>query len=291
MTLISLSPMETSSLKRYSIKSTALFCATSFLIIQVSLMLWCQPTEQYWNPLTTNIQCTTYHTHTALSLAFNIPNTILIMLLPVPFIPTPRRTLLAILFLIGTLVLVCDIASAATILSNPASPTYLHWMTSESSLSIIFANLPFLTSFVVTAAPARLRTLSTHFALNQWPRSRRTSWEFSDVESTLPPYRSRAGSNGTNMTELMSPNDVKHRSDLLEIEQLTQGTSTLASEEGDRLQSPVLTPPAIVTRPETRDSQVPKMRLSGGLAEMGEMGEMDGSINGNGTEGWPIYWR
>lgn len=279
--------METSSLKRNAIKTTAFFCATSFLIIQISLMLWCQPTEQYWNPLTTNPQCRTYHSQTAVSLAFSIPNTILIMLLPVPFIPTPRRTLLAILFLIGTLVLASSIASAATILSNPSSPMYLHWTTSESSLSIIFANLPFLTSFVVTAAPARLRTLSTHFALNQWPRSRRTSWEFSDVESTLPPYRSRAGSSGTVMTELMSTTDVKHRSGLLENEELTQGTSALAREE-QGLQSPVLMPPAMVARPETRDSQVPKMRLSGGLAEMGDG---DGSVNGNGTEGWPIYWR
>lgn len=39
------------------------------------------------------------------------------------------------------------------------------------------------------------------------------------------------------------------------------------------------------TRPETRDSQVPKMRLSGGLAEMGEMSLQDT------RQGWPIYWR
>jgi hypothetical protein len=50
-------------------------------------------------------------------------------------------------------------------------------------------------------------------------------------------------------------------------------------QEGPALPSP----PAV--RPETRDGQVPKMRLSGGLAEMGELSLHDT------TQGWPIYWR
>jgi hypothetical protein len=40
-----------------------------------------------------------------------------------------------------------------------------------------------------------------------------------------------------------------------------------------------------VMRPETRDGLVPKTRLSGGLAEMGELSLQDT------TQGWPIYWR
>ncbi|KAF2025195.1 hypothetical protein EK21DRAFT_43965, partial [Setomelanomma holmii] len=141
-------PTETSRAKRWSLRCSALFCAISFLIVQISLMTWCQPTEAYWDISSSNSQCTFFHAHTALTLSFDIPNTILIMIVPVPFIPTPRRLLLAILLILSTLVLIISILSRESILRNPHSPDYLYWYTSESTLCIIFANLPFLNSLV-----------------------------------------------------------------------------------------------------------------------------------------------
>lgn len=224
------------------------------------------------------------------------------MLLPVPFIPTPRRLLLAILLLLGTLVLIAGIVSRALILTTPtrtikSSPaSYLSWYTTESTLSIIFANLPFLMSLVVTAAPARIR----HFSLAQWPRSRRGSLSWDDNAGSRPELRTmRFNSTATTIAELtvthnlakgmqesgsgnagaestsrpMSPDRIER------CERRDSGNSILSSDSYLQLPSPS------ATRPETRDSQVPKMRLSGGLAEMGELSLQDT------RQGWPIYWR
>ncbi|KAF1921600.1 hypothetical protein BDU57DRAFT_413055, partial [Ampelomyces quisqualis] len=184
-------PVEYSFAQRWTLKGVSAFCCLSFLIVQVSLMLWCRPTADYWDMSTSNPQCTSYHSHTALTLAFDIPNIILIMILPVPFIPTPRRLLLAVLLILSTLVLVTGIVARASILQHSTLPSYLLWYTSESTLSIIFANLPFLTSFVVTAAPARIRHFSSQLALPQWPRSTRGSWAYNDATARSSPRTMR----------------------------------------------------------------------------------------------------
>ncbi|KAH7083582.1 hypothetical protein FB567DRAFT_87807 [Paraphoma chrysanthemicola] len=284
-------PTETSRAKRWSLKCGSLFCAVSFLVVQISLMTWCQPTEAYWDVFSSNPQCTTFHAHTALTLSFDVPNTIFIMILPVPFIPTPRRLLLTILLILSTLVLIAGILSRTSVLINPQQPSYLNWYISESTLGIIFANLPFLTSLVVTAAPARIRHFSSHLNLSQWPRSRRGSWAFHDAEAALPPLRtSRLGSNATTVTDLASPVECQKMpawamgdDSLKQDERPSPRHSATSSQGSSRESTPALpTPP--VRRPETRNSQVPKMRLSGGLAEMGDLTIGD-------TQGWPIYWR
>ncbi|KAH7384069.1 hypothetical protein DE146DRAFT_681158 [Phaeosphaeria sp. MPI-PUGE-AT-0046c] len=201
-------PVKTSFTKRRTLQAVAAFCSISFLIVQASLMLWCKPTEAYWDMSTTNSQCTSYHSHSALLLALSIPTTLTTMLLPVPFIPTPRRLLLSILLLLGTLVLIASIVSRALILtshqnseSTNSHPMYLSWYTTESTLSIIFANLPFLTSLVVTAAPARMRYLSSQLALAQLPRSRRESPTWDDINR--PELRTkRFNSTATTIVEL-----------------------------------------------------------------------------------------
>lgn len=215
------------------------------------------------------------------------------MLLPVPFIPTPRRLLLAILLLLGTLVLIASIVSRTLVLTNRVTSAYLSWYTTESTLSIIFANLPFLTSLVVTAAPARIR----HFSLGQWPRSRRGSLSWDEGRSgNRPELRTmRFNSTATTITELTASTHLEKgvqeseregvaarasSPDGIERHQRSSSRYGLASSDSD-LQLP--SPSA--TRPETRDSQVPKMRLSGGLAEMGELSLQDT------RQGWPIYWR
>ncbi|KAH8725874.1 hypothetical protein GQ44DRAFT_771823 [Phaeosphaeriaceae sp. PMI808] len=292
-------PKESSTLKRRLLKGILVFSCTSFFVVQLSLMLWCHPTEAYWNTNKEglNSQCFSYHNHSALTLAFNIPDTIFIMLMPIPFIPTTRRPLLAILLLIGTFVLITDIVSRSLVIvshissagGTPSLPKYLPWYTSESTLGIIFANLPFLTSLVVTAAPARIRHFSDQLSLSQWPRSRRTSWDYSDV---TPPLRtSRFNSTATTLADLVSPTDVE------KAENKFLATLDTKGDKGDISGSTESSPSIYVgsseelllshhtLRPETRDSQVPKMRLSGGLAEMGGMSLQDT------TQGWPIYWK
>jgi hypothetical protein len=171
-------------------------------------------------------------------------NTTLIMLLAVPFIPTPRRTLLAALLLLGTLVLTTGILSRASILTHPTPATYLHWTTAEASLSIIFANLPFLTSLVVTAAPARIRQMS----FSQWPRSRCQSWE---LDMAVAPQRSSPfGSMATTISEIRSFADMKREPESPQKACMSIRHSTASSHAS----SPALPTPPILW--DTRGSRV-----------------------------------
>jgi hypothetical protein len=221
-------------------------------------------------------------------MAFSISTTLLTLILPVPFIPTPRRMLLAILLLLSTLVLITGIVGRVSILVNPMARTYLYYYTTESSLGIFFANLPFLMSLVT---PARIRHLSSQLSLSQWPRSRRQSW------APMPTRTSRLGSIATTIG---SPVDVEKAEDWSRRANGTIGSGPREAARGERTCSPrdsarssqqsvtnsdSFIPSTSVLRPPTSDSQVPKMRLSGGLAEMGELSLQDT------TQGWPIYWK
>ena len=314
--------MGTNAWKRHILKGISAFCCISFLIVQISLIATCTPIDAHWDLTSTNstfltplpflrilthaAQCTTYHTQTAVTLAFNTPDIIFIMMLPVPFIPTPRRLLLAVLLLLGTLVLISGIISRASILAapHPASSmqTYLQWSTAESTLSIIFANLPFLTSLVVATAPARIKNLShnlrasSHLALSQWPRSRQGSWAIQEEESMPPPLRpSRLGSAVTTTSELQSPVDVKKATEWsgskssrgvhTENESLeTLNPRHSIASDVSHASEQTVPPTTPAESPGERISAVPKTRLSGGLAEMGD-------ISIDNTEGWPIYWK
>ncbi|KAF1943818.1 hypothetical protein EJ02DRAFT_484486 [Clathrospora elynae] len=249
-------PQETNGWKQKSLIGISAFCCISFFVVQASLLAWCPPTEAHWNLTPPNSQCITYHGHTAITLAINILNTILIMMVPVPFIPTPRRLLLTILLIIGTLVLFTGTIGRSLVLTNPLAPAYLHWYTTEPSLSIIFANLPFLTFLVFATAPARLR-------LSQWPRNRHSSWA-----SSIPPPLSRAriGSTATTMSSMSSTMDVGKAA----ADRRVSDQTTIAS-----ISEPV----------PGRASIVAKTRLSGGLAEMGRVSVEDR------TQGGPTYWQ
>ena len=244
-----------------------------------------------------------------MGLAFNIPNTILIMMLPIPFIPTPRRLLLALLFILSILVFFAGIRSRILVLQHPTSPKYLNWYTSEASLSMIFANLPFLTSLVVATAPSRIRYLSHNLrhsnnisSLAQWPRSRLgsecKSWEFhTEIKPRFD--HDRSDHSGKTSPELQSPVDAEkgsvwdtndhivheqtvcrrpsliHSNDHNSVKgnnQSSEDEHSFHSEDQNSdtiVSSPMSTPePAIIAK---RKSSLPKMRLSGGLAEMGDL--------------------
>ncbi|KAF2627447.1 hypothetical protein BU25DRAFT_469237 [Macroventuria anomochaeta] len=190
-------PVASSILRRRYIQVVSAICALSFIITQISLLSWCQPTHL------DDSQCSTYHSHTIVSLTFSTLTTVIVLILPISFIPTPRRLLLAILLVTGVLTLIFGILARYFVLTEPTSRAYLFYYTYETTLLIVFANLPFLTSLVVSTTPARIRKFSrnisfsrdgVHMPLSPWPRSRRVSVQ--DIGS--PPLRaSRLGSTAT----------------------------------------------------------------------------------------------
>jgi hypothetical protein len=94
------------------------------------------------------------------------------------------------------LILTFGILARYSVLRAPNSRAYLVYYASESTLLIIFANLPFLASLVVSTAPARLREFGRNISFSRdgvglplptWPRSRRMS-----VQSIVAPPPTRA---------------------------------------------------------------------------------------------------
>lgn len=188
------SPIAFNPFRRRYIKATSVICALSFLVAQVSLLSWCQPTQLSAS------QCTTYHNHMIISLSLDTLTTLLVLILATPLIQTPRHCLLVILVVTGISILIVGVFARASILIAPASDTYLFYYNYEITLLIAFANLPFLTSLVVSTTPACIRDFSrnisfsregVHMPLSPWPRSNRVSVQ--DI-STPPARTSQFGS-------------------------------------------------------------------------------------------------
>jgi hypothetical protein len=182
------SPVAFSTLRRRYVQVVSIVCALSFIITQVSLLSWCQPSDL------SDQQCVTYQSHAIVSLTFDILTTVLVLILPTPFIPTPRHLLLTILMITGIATLIFGILARYYILTAPTSQTHVFYYIYETICLVVFANLPFLTSLVVSTTPERIREFGrnisfscdrVHMPLSPWPRSSRTSVQ--DIAS--PPMR------------------------------------------------------------------------------------------------------
>ncbi|KAF1355874.1 hypothetical protein EJ07DRAFT_131174 [Lizonia empirigonia] len=191
-------PVASNLVQRRYVQVISAICVLSFTITQISLLSWCE-----WARQEGDSQCQTYHNYTIISLTFSTLTTFLVLILPTPLIPTPRCFLIAILMITGILTLVLSVLSRYSILAHPESKTYLFYYTTESTLLIVFANLPFLTSLVVSTAPARIREFGRNISfprdgaympLSPWPRSRRMSVR--DIEAHAI-RKSRWGSTAT----------------------------------------------------------------------------------------------
>ncbi|KAF1970644.1 hypothetical protein BU23DRAFT_205880 [Bimuria novae-zelandiae CBS 107.79] len=162
-------PSPGSSRERIILVYNSAYWLLSFILIQVLLPLWCTPFRDYWDPSPQNSQCQTYRYHTILALALDTTTITTTLLLPIAFIPTPRKFLQAALLALGASVLASAILSRYYLLVRPAaSPArYIHWYLAQLVLMLLFANLPFLTSLFTSTPRASRRSIS----LASWPRS------------------------------------------------------------------------------------------------------------------------
>ncbi|KAH6642221.1 hypothetical protein C7974DRAFT_97482 [Boeremia exigua] len=179
-------PVVFSTARRRYIQVVSTMCALFFITTQALLLSWCRPTQ---------LDESTYHNYAIVSLVLSTLTTILVLIIPIPFIPTPRRLLLTILMVTGISTLILGTLGRIYIIMASMSQKYLFYYIYEITLLIVFANLPFLTSLVATTTPARIREFSrnisfsrdgTQAPLSPWPRSRRVSIQ--DIAS--PPLRS-----------------------------------------------------------------------------------------------------
>jgi hypothetical protein len=94
------------------------------------------------------------------------------------------------LFLVGISILSSGILARSFALSSPTSSTYLHWLIAESFLTILFANLPFLSSICTSTNARSIRKMSGNISLSHWPRSNKNT-------SPLQAQRERLNSTAT----------------------------------------------------------------------------------------------
>ena len=120
------------------------------------------------------VQCTTYHNHAITTLTFGIITTVLVLMIPILFIPTPRTYLLFTLLFLGLGSLITDMYGHYRQLQNPSSAAYLPWCIAETTILIAYANLPFLSSLFSSTNAARYRHLSS-MTLPTWPHSSKDS--------------------------------------------------------------------------------------------------------------------
>ncbi|KAF2646147.1 hypothetical protein P280DRAFT_439921 [Massarina eburnea CBS 473.64] len=160
-------PTSTNKRKRRYFTYTSACCLVAYLLIQLLLPVWCRPFSGYWKP---GAQCTAYRNHAITTMALETLTTLLVLILPIPFIPTPRKYLLFTLLFLGIAALVTGVFGRYYILSDPSSPVYLPWYMAETSSLIAYANIPFLTSLFNPANSARFRHVS-NTSLSSWPRS------------------------------------------------------------------------------------------------------------------------
>jgi hypothetical protein len=155
------SPVAFSASRRRYVQVASVVCVLSYIITQVSLLSWCPSGD------VSDQQCMTYQSHTIVSLIFDILTTVLVLILPTPFIPTPRRLLLTILMIVGIMTLVFGILARYYILKKSTSQTHVFYYIYEATLLVVFANLPFLTSLVVSTTPARIREFSRNISFSR----------------------------------------------------------------------------------------------------------------------------
>ena len=105
-------------------------------------------------------------------------------ILPVAFIPTPRKLLLVALVFLGTLVLVTSILARSYVIDGHGTSMFIHWYNAEIVLMILFANLPFLSSLFASTNRTQPRDMS----LTSWPRSRTGSASTIDSGGTGTKY-------------------------------------------------------------------------------------------------------
>ncbi|KAH7113853.1 hypothetical protein B0J11DRAFT_141582 [Dendryphion nanum] len=195
----------------------SVFWLVTYILNQILLPVWCHPISGYWSLTPHNGQsfpsrisptienktdqhtakCATYAPHAITTLTTSLTTTLAILIFPIPFIPTPRKLLLALLLLLGTLVLITSILSRTTLLTSPTKSTYLYWHTAEAALTIYFANLPFLSSLLTSTTAPRIRHLNSTLSLSPWPRSRLNSIVTTEIREPAYVPRPRLNSSVT----------------------------------------------------------------------------------------------
>jgi uncharacterized membrane protein HdeD (DUF308 family) len=117
-------------------------------------------------------QCTTYRNHSIVALALGSSTTIATLIIPVPMIPTPRKSLLCVLLVLGTFALVFGVLARYQALTSPTSSVYLNWLVAETALLILFANLPFLIPLITLTTSVRVSQSSSTLSLDGHARTK-----------------------------------------------------------------------------------------------------------------------
>ncbi|KAH7076630.1 hypothetical protein BKA63DRAFT_286466 [Paraphoma chrysanthemicola] len=129
------------------LRFVAAWVIVGYVAVQIAFFTACRPFNGYWAVPPPNPQCTTLEHYAIVQATFNISSDLLIIAVPIPMIaslslPTKQKIGLALLFSMGTFVIVAAILTKVFNLSDVYATTYMLWYTREASVAVYVANLP-----------------------------------------------------------------------------------------------------------------------------------------------------
>ncbi|KAH6673141.1 hypothetical protein B0J14DRAFT_654871 [Halenospora varia] len=127
----------------------SIYTFAGWVATEIAFFTACTPFSGYWAMPPPNPQCTTLQHYAIVQACFNISSDALMLLIPLPLItrlnvPWKQKSVLIVIFSMGTFVILAAILTKVFNLSNIWDPSYMLWYTRESSVAVYVSNLPLI---------------------------------------------------------------------------------------------------------------------------------------------------
>ncbi|EPE32221.1 hypothetical protein GLAREA_07354 [Glarea lozoyensis ATCC 20868] len=140
----------------------AIYVFLGWLGTEIAFFSTCRPFSGYWAMPPPSPQCATLEHYAIIQGSFNITSDILMLFIPLPLItrlsvPWRQKTVLMVVFSMGTFVIIAAVLTKVFNLTDIWDPSYMLWYTREASVAIYVSNIPLIWPLVREHIPALKR--------------------------------------------------------------------------------------------------------------------------------------
>jgi hypothetical protein len=140
----------------------AVYVFCGWLATEIAFFTACRPFYGYWAMPPPSTQCATLEHYAIIQGSFNISSDILMLFIPLPLItrlsvPWRQKSVLLVIFSMGTFVIIAAVLTKVFNLTNIWDPSYMLWYTRESSVAIYVSNIPLIWPLIREYIPALKR--------------------------------------------------------------------------------------------------------------------------------------
>ncbi|KAF2756662.1 hypothetical protein EJ05DRAFT_71947 [Pseudovirgaria hyperparasitica] len=125
------------------------YVAVGFIATEVGFFTFCRPFKGYWGMPPPDPQCTTLAHYAITQACFNLSSDVMMLLIAVPMVirlnlPLKQKLVLALVFSMGTFVIIAAILTKVYNLSDVYDSSYMLWYIRESSVAVYVSNTPMI---------------------------------------------------------------------------------------------------------------------------------------------------